>query len=168
MTAWWPLPDVGVFYIPPDCRLSPSTSTFTSTDPVLIEDDVSLAPVQEVVDTDSPASNVAKPDLPSFTSIVLKQGPRPKVKSFSADNIAAIYSQLRLLPDHLSGVAASPSTDSPRLDSEPAAPKLLSSLTADEVARLMHRPGSSPPPICPCDHSNSSDTKTCWSSEELH
>jgi hypothetical protein len=57
-------------------------STFMSVDPVLIEDDGSLAPVQDVVKTDSPAPNDAKPDHPSFMSIVLKQGPHPKVKSF--------------------------------------------------------------------------------------
>jgi hypothetical protein len=124
---------------------------FTSTDPVLIEDDGSLAPVQEVVDTDSPAFNDAKLDLPSFTSIVLKQGPCPKVKSFSADNIADIYNHLQLLLDCLSGDAASPSTDSPPLDSKPAAPKLLSSLTANKVTHLMHHPGSLPPPIHPCN-----------------
>jgi hypothetical protein len=126
-------------------------SNFTSKSLVLIEDDGSLAPIQEVVDTDSPSPNGVKLDLPSFTSIVPKQGPRPKVKSFSADNIVAIYNHLQILSDRLSGVAASPSTDSPPLDSAPAAPKLLSSLTADEVARLMHRLGSSPPPIHPCD-----------------
>ncbi len=36
------------------------------------------------------------------------------------------------------------------------------------MVRLVHRPGSSPPPVRPCDRSNGSDTKTHWTSEELH
>jgi hypothetical protein len=48
------------------------------------------------------------------------------------------------------------------------APKLLSSLSPEEVVRLVHRPGFSPPPVRPCDRSNGSDTKTHWTSEELH
>ncbi len=110
---------------------------------MLIEDDGSLAPVQEVIKTDSPPLNYINPDLLSFTSIVLKQGPHLKVKSFSADNIAAICNHLKLLLDRLSGFDASPSLHSPQLDSNPVAPKLLSSLTLDKVAL---RPGSLPPP----------------------
>jgi hypothetical protein len=49
---------------------APFSSTFKSRDPVLVEDDGSLAPVQDVVATDSPAPNDATPYLPSFTSIV--------------------------------------------------------------------------------------------------
>ncbi len=33
---------------------------------------------------------------------------------------------------------------------------------------LLHRPGSILPPVRPCDRSNGSDTKTHWTSEELH
>ncbi len=36
------------------------------------------------------------------------------------------------------------------------------------MVRLVHRPGSSPPPVRPCDRSNGSDTKTHWTLEELH
>ncbi len=56
----------------------------------------SLAPVQEVVATNSFAPKDTKLDLPSFTSIVPKQGPCPKVQSFSADNIATIYNHLKM------------------------------------------------------------------------
>jgi hypothetical protein len=51
---------------------------------------------------------------------------------------------------------------------EPVASKLLSSLSHDEVVWLVHRPGSSPPPVRPCDRSNSSDMKMHWTLEELH
>ncbi len=33
---------------------------------------------------------------------------------------------------------------------------------------LVHRPGSALPPVCPCGWSNGSNTKTHWTSEELH
>jgi hypothetical protein len=139
-------------------------------DPVLIEDDGSLAPIKVVVKTISPALVVAKPTpvLPLFTSVVLKRGPLPKVHPFLADNIAAISKHLKLLLDCLSGIAISPSPDSSPQDSNPVAPKHLSSLSPNEVVRLMHHPGSSPPPVRPCDWSNGSDTKTHWPSEELH
>ena len=63
--------------------------------------------------------------------------------------------------------------DSPSSVSAPsapvlAAPKLLSSLSPDEVVQLVHCPGSLPPPVRPCNRSNGSDTKTHWTSEELH
>ncbi len=48
------------------------------------------------------------------------------------------------------------------------APKLLLSLSPDKVVCLVHRPGSLPPPVRPCDRSNGSDTKTHWTLEELH
>jgi hypothetical protein len=92
-----------------------STSDFTSRSLVLIEDDGSLAHIQKVVDTDSPSPNDTKLVLLSFASIVLKQGPRPKVKSLSADNTTTIYNNLQLLLDCFSGVAASPSINSPPL-----------------------------------------------------
>jgi hypothetical protein len=36
------------------------------------------------------------------------------------------------------------------------------------VVWLVHRPGSALPPVHPCDRSNGSNTKTYWTSEELH
>jgi hypothetical protein len=45
---------------------------------------------------------------------------------------------------------------------------LLSTLPRDDIARLVHREGSTFPPVRPCDRANGSDTKTHWTSEELH
>jgi hypothetical protein len=45
---------------------------------------------------------------------------------------------------------------------------LLSTLLRDDIARLVHREGSTFPPVRPCDRANGSDTKTHWTSEELH
>ncbi len=48
------------------------------------------------------------------------------------------------------------------------APKLLLSLSPNKVIRLVHCPGSSPLPVCPCNRINGLDTKTHWTLEELH
>jgi hypothetical protein len=61
--------------------------------------------------------------------------------------------------DQLSGLWVPPP---PPSDLDPVAPKLLLSLSHDEVVRLVHRPGSIFPAVCPCDPSNGSDTKTHW------
>ncbi len=140
-------------------------ATTDSSDPVLFEDDCKM-----IVKMNPPAPVVIEPTpmLPLFHSIVLKRGPLPKVHPFFAYDIATITQHLKLLSDHLSGITASPSPDSSPQDSGPMAPKLLSSLSPDKVVRLVHRPGSSPPPVRPYDRSNGSDTKTHWTSEELH
>jgi hypothetical protein len=136
-----------------------------SSDPVLNEGDCTT-----VVRMNPPAPVVIEPTptLLLFHSIVPKRGPLPKVNPFSADNIATITQHLKLLSDHLSGIAASSSLGSSPQDSGPVAPKLLSSLSPNEVVHLVHRPGSLPPLVRPCDWSNGLNTKTHWTSEELH
>ena len=136
-----------------------------SSEPVLIEDDCAT-----VVRMNPPAPVVIEPmpTLPSFHSIVPKRASLPKVHPFSADDIATITQHLKLLSDHLCRIAASSSLDSSPQDSGPVAPKLLSSLSPDKVVRLVHRPGSLLPPVCPCNRSNVLDSKTHWTSEELH
>ncbi len=58
-----------------------------------------------------------------------------------------------------------PSSD-PHLS--PDSPTLLLTLSQDDITRLIHHEGSSFPPICPCDWANGSNTKTHWTSKELH
>jgi hypothetical protein len=133
--------------------------------PVLVENDnssVALAPVSPRLDG-PPAI-----ESPSFKSIVPKRGPVPTAPPFLADDIAAISQHLKLLSDRLSGLADSPSPISTPLAPNPVAPKLLLSLSWDEVVWLVHRTGSSPPPVCPCNRSNGLDTKTHWTLEVLH
>jgi hypothetical protein len=78
--------------------------------PVVIKDDGSLAPFEAVVTDGSSAHDDAKPapDLPSFTSVVPEQGPRPTVHPFSADNIATISKHLKLLSDCFPGSLSLP------------------------------------------------------------
>jgi hypothetical protein len=149
---------------------SQSPSNLSLVTPAVIEDDGSLAPVEVVVTDGSLAHDDTKPvpNLTPFTSVVPEWGPCPTVHPFSADGIVTISKHLKLLLDCLSGITESPSPDSSPPASDAVAPLLLSSLSPDEVVRLVHCPGSLPPPIHPCDRSNRSDTKTYWTSEELH
>ncbi len=65
-----------------------------------------------------------------------------------------------------------PPVQLPHLSSDPplpsVSPTLLPTLSRDDITRLVHHEGSSLPPVCSCDRANRSDTKTHWTSEELH
>jgi hypothetical protein len=135
--------------------------------PVLIEDDGSSA---DNVTAPPLAVDVAL-DLPTFTSMVPMQVCPASSQSFSSDDLAMISKQLQVLLDCLSGITIpSPpavlESGSPVLDSDTT--QLLLSLSREDVVQLVHCPGSVPPPVRPCDCSNGSDTKTYWTSEELH
>jgi hypothetical protein len=104
-------------------------------------------------------------ELPTFFSLVPKQHRWAKSTTFSVDDLALISKHLQVLSDRLSGLTVFPP---PSSGLDPVAPKLLSSLSHEEVVWLVHCPGSALPPVCPCDRSNGSDTITHWTSEELH
>jgi hypothetical protein len=159
-------------YVQPRCppttypdKNSAFRATTDSPAPVLVKNDDGLV----VLDSVSPRLGIPPAvKSPSFKSVVPKRGPVPKAPPFLANNIASISQHLKLLLDCLSGLADSPSPASTPPALKPVAPKLLLTLTPDEVARLIHCPGSLPPPFCPCYRSNGSNTKTHWTSEELH
>jgi hypothetical protein len=137
-----------------------------SGNPVLIEDNGLIAQVACDVNDDLPPSIVnTELELPTFFSLVPKQLRRAKSTTFLVDDLALISKHLQVLSDRLSGLTVSPP---PSLGLDPVAPNLLSSLSHEEVVRLVHCPGSALPPVCPCDRSNGSDTKTHWTSEGLH
>ena len=133
-------------YVQPRCRpslypseLSPSSNTVAKT-PALIEDEPSVAAL-------------VPPDAP----LVPTPLPPPV-------DLAAVASQLQ-------SIAASVLPPLPPLSTSPPVPKppvLLSTMTSDEISRLLHHPDTSFPDVRPCDTANASDTKTHWSSEELH
>jgi hypothetical protein len=134
-----------------------------SGDPVLIEDKGSIAHNTGDINNDLPPPfDASESDLPLFVSPVPKQVCWAKLCAFSVHDLTLISKQLQVLSDRLSGLTVSP----PPSDLD--APKLLSSLSHEEVVPLAHRPGSALPPVRPCDWSNGSDTKTHWTSEELH
>jgi hypothetical protein len=137
-----------------------------SGDPVLIEDVGLIAQVACDVNNDLPPPiNDTESELFTFVSLVPKQVRWAKSTTFSVDNLALISKHLQVLVDWLSDLTVSPP---PSLGLDPVAPKLLSSLSHEEVVWLVHRPSSALPPVCPCDWSNGSDTKIHWTSEELH
>jgi hypothetical protein len=144
----------------------PSPELRLSGDPVLIEDNDLIAQVACDVNDDSPPPIVdTELELPMFFSLVPKQLRWAKSTTFLVDDLALISKHLQVLSDRLSGLTVSLP---PSSGLDPVAPKLLSSLSHEEVVWLVHRPGSTLPPVCPCDRSNGSDTKTHWTSEELH
>jgi hypothetical protein len=49
-----------------------------------------------------------------------------------------------------------------------ASPDLLAPMTQDNILHLLHHPNSSPPPVCPRDTPNPSDTNPHWTAEELY
>jgi hypothetical protein len=75
-------------------------------------------------------------------------------------------------PTPSSPVSDPSSTQVPQLSSKSlltsVSPALLPTLTRDDITRLVHHEGSFLPPVCPCDRANGSDTKTHWTSEDLH
>jgi hypothetical protein len=110
--------------------------------PALIEDD----PL--VVDSDPPVGQSVP--LPAPPSVDLSH-------ITSTSQLQSIV--VLVLP---SSVASSP------LAAPPKIPVLLSTMSSDEVACLLHHPNISLPDIRPCNTANASDTKTHWSSEEIH
>ncbi len=121
-------------------EMSPSSHRVSCT-PALIEDDAPL-----VVDSDPPVDQSVS--LPA---------PPPVDLSHIASQLQSIAASV--LP---SSVASPPSAAPPKT------PILLSTMSSDEVARLLHHPNTSLPDIRPCDTANASDTKTHWLSEEIH
>ncbi len=122
-----------------------------SGNPVLIEVDGSIAEVACDVNNDSPPPIVdTESELPTFFSLVQKQHRQAKSITFLVDNLALISKHLQVLSDRLSGFTVFPP---PSLGLDPFAPKLLSSLSHEEVVRLVHRPGFALPPVRPCDQS---------------
>ncbi len=132
----------------------------------MIENNGLIAQVACDVNNDSPSLIVdMELELPTFFSLVPIQLCRAKSTIFLVDDLALIFKRLQVLLDQLSGLTVSPP---PSLSSDPVAPKLLSSLSHEEVVSLVHRPGSALPSVNPFDWSNGSSSETHWTSEELH
>jgi hypothetical protein len=104
-------------------------------------------------------------DLPTFIYPVPKQARWAKTNTFSVDDLALTSRHLQFLLDWLSSLPVLPP---PPSNTDPVAPKLLLSLSNEEVVQLVHCLGSILPPVCPCDRSNGFDTKIHWTLEKLH
>jgi hypothetical protein len=58
--------------------------------------------------------------------------------------------------------------NSPSPFDPPSTGVLLSTMSRDEVLRLLHHDSTSLSIVCPCNNTNNSNTKTHWSAKELH
>jgi hypothetical protein len=155
-------PITTLHYIQPQCppslyslEVAPSLSTATPSlpSPALIKDDAYTV-------------------LPAVDPALLHPSAPP-----SALDLGLLLSQLRVLGDNVDKHYSSPSGLLPSMSSnEPpsgndAAPAscILSTMTSDKIACLVHYPGTFVPSIHPSNlMANASDTKTHWSAEELH
>ena len=79
-------------------------------------------------------------------------------------DLSHIASQLQSIMASVlpSSVASSP------LAAPSKPPVLLSTMSSEEVTCLLHHLNTSLPDIRPCNTANASDTKSHWSSEEIH
>jgi hypothetical protein len=108
---------------------------------------------------------VYPPDSLAFLAQTRAQSRREQLVDTLLEDSPAVSPSSSLESDTTSFPPSQPSSD-PHLS--PDSPTLLSTLSRDDITRLIHHEGSSFPPVCPCDRANGSDTKTHWTSKELH
>jgi hypothetical protein len=109
---------------------------------------------------------------------LLVRGVLPAPQPTNADNLnfSTISLQLTSLAKAISNLPPSPllflPADAPT--SEPTSatpakpPRFFSTLPCDAIIKLIHCEGTDLPSVRPCDTANTLDTKTHWTSEELH
>jgi len=115
----------------------------------------------------SPSSNTVSktPALIEDDALVVVSA-LPDATSAPPVDLAQVASQLQSIVASVLSPSAQASP-SPTL-APPKTPTLLSTMSPEEISRLLHHPNTSFPDVCPCDTANASDTKTHWSSEEIH
>jgi hypothetical protein len=122
-------------YVQPRCRPSLYPSELGPS-----SNTVSMSPALIEDDALIPAS--ASPADPSAPPVDLPQMASP-LQSITAS----------VLPP------SAPASPSPPV-APPKPPVLLSTMSSEEIRRLLHHPDTSFPDVCPCDTANASDTKT--------
>jgi hypothetical protein len=130
-------------YVQPRCRPSLYPSELSPSSNM-----VSMTPALIEDDALVPAS--ASPAAPSAPPVDLPQ------MASQLQSIAA-----SVLPP------SAPESPSPPV-APPKTPVLLSTMSSEDISHLLHHPDTSSPDVCPCDMANASNTKTHWSSEEIH
>ncbi len=105
------------------------------------------------------------PDCLAFLAQTRAQSRREQLVDTLHKDPPAVSQSSPLESDTTSFPLSQPSSD-PHLS--PGSPTLLSTLSWDDITRLIHHEGSSFPPVHPCDWANGFNTKTHWTSEELH
>jgi len=103
--------------------------------------------------------------VPPFWLVHQAQSRRDHLLTFSSPEVPAEPTPSSLVSDPSTPQGPQLSGDSSLTN---ASPTFLSTLTRDDITSLVHHEGSFLPPVRPCDRANGSDTKTHWTSEELH
>ena len=154
-------------YVQPRCppalypsEVTPASSTVapSPTSWVVIEDD------------DASASPALVPvDPPTSPSVIDMQHLSSTIQSLM-NAVQRITSSSPPAPLPTSPLVADPPI-APQLLADTAdlpSMHLLSTMPLYDILHLVHHPDTSFPSVRPCDTSNASDTKTHWTSEELH
>jgi hypothetical protein len=108
---------------------------------------------------------VYPPDSLAFLAQTRAQSQREQLVDTLCEDSPAVSPSSPLEFDTTSFPPSQPSSD-PHLS--PDSPTLLSTLSREDITCLIHHEGYSFPPVCPCDWANGSNTKTHWTSKELH
>jgi len=154
-------------YVQPRCTPSPypvtpfpavSNATPSQFLPALIESD----------DIDNDVLPDGAPSPPSLSQVDLSDISR-QLRHFTSviDKFTSVSPSLVNPPVPIPSPSADVSPTPPVVDDESPS-RLLSTMSPTEITNLLHREGSSFPSVRPCDTVNGFDTKTHWSSEELH
>jgi hypothetical protein len=128
-----------------------------------------------LIKDDSSAMGVSSSAAPLTDPTVVPLEPPPSPMSVAAlSHPDALTIDLSTLSSHLCSLADKVCLSSdppiPPIPGPPSlvAPLLLSTMTQDEVLKLLHHPTSSPPAVRPCNTPNHSNTKMHWTLEEIH
>jgi hypothetical protein len=122
-----------------------------------------------VIDDDTSVVAPALDRLSSFANVSSLSRDLARLQSAVDQLVRSVLAPIQLVP-----VPPDSSSDTPEAspsetaDDSAGAPRLLSTMTPEDVAHLVHHPGTSFPPVRPCNTANASDTKTHWTVEELH
>jgi len=139
----WSAPLLTLHYVQPRCHPSLYPSELSPSSNTVSKTPALLEDDASVPASASPAAPLAPPvDLPQMAS---------QLQSIAAS----------VLPP------SAPESPSPPV-APPKTPVLLSTMSSEEISRLLHHPDTSFSDVCLCDTANASDTKTHWSSEEFH
>jgi hypothetical protein len=165
-------------YVQPQCAslLYPSkiASHLASKSPAIIKDD-SASDGLDVLTWHYPQPKCVSIKQPHSLVLVL-DNPSTSLSSTTLDLVLAQLHSLTeavssLLPnfsqDKPTPVPISPAVQPPSQESC-ASPVLASTMTRDEIIKLLHHGESALPSVHPWDTANTSNTKTLWSAEELH
>ena len=165
-------------YVQPRCppliypsESSPAVSNATPSLPPAVVEDSDGTTISMVTDSVAPVSAIAP--FPGLQADVNLSAISDQIKCLSDAVDRLSVPMLPALPSSLPPAVDVPAhtldnTVSPDAADVEHPSRLLSTMTREEIATLLHHDGELFPPVRPCDTPNGSDTKTHWTAEELH